>query len=82
MIQQGIDVIYAGHDDSFVGVFVRPLGGRIRPGKAGGMQLLHRFRCGRPLPRFLQQAVDGAARRMGNVVETLQLFGQTVLFRG
>ena len=81
-VSDAVHIVYAGHDDLFVGILVRPLGRRIRPGKAGGMEFLHALRRSRALPHFLQQAADGIIRRMRDVVQTLQLFGQTVLFRG
>ena len=82
MVQQRVHIVNAGHDDLFIGVFIRPLRRGIRPGKTGGTQFLHGIRRSRALPHFLQQAADGIIRRMRNVVKTLQLFGQTVLFRG
>ena len=82
MVQQIVHIVNAGHNDLFVGILIRPLRRNIRPGKAGGTQFLHFLRRSRALPHLLQQAADGIIRRMRDVVETLQLFGQTVLFRG
>ena len=82
VVQQIVHIVNAGHDDLFVGILIRPLRRGIRPGQAGGTQFLHAVRRSRALPHLLQQAADGIIRRMWNVVKTLQLFGQTVLFRG
>ena len=59
MVQQSVHIVYAGHDDLLVGIFIRALRRGVRPGETGGAQLLHGFR--RALPHLLQQAVDGIA---------------------